>query len=107
MRPQMNTHKRTSKRRQSSVFLRVYLRPAWVVLIAAFSLRADDKKAALDQKIELMRGLEAEYATVKAPLPRSRKPLDFESTGVWNKDQWDQAGKQLGPAAKVGDLVQV
>jgi hypothetical protein len=70
-------------------------------------LRADEKKSAVDQRIELMRGLTAEYATVKSPLPRSRKPLDFDQSGVWDKAQWDKAGKELGPAARVGDLVQV
>src|SRR5258708_26640156 len=82
-----------------------------VLLISAVfalsPLRADDKKSAVDQRIELMRGLTAEYATVKSPLPRSRKPLDFDSSGVWDKEQWDKAGKELGPAARVGDLVQV
>jgi hypothetical protein len=75
--------------------------------MAGTGLFADDKKEALDQKIELLRGLDAEYATVKVPLPRSRKPLDFESSGTWDQKKWDQAGKQLGPAGRVGDLVQI
>ena len=68
---------------------------------------ADEKKAELDQKIEMLRGLEAEFATVKAPLPRSKKPLDFDSSGTWDKQKWDQAGKELGPAARLGDLVKI
>src|SRR5437870_1395299 len=76
-------------------------------LLALSPLRADEKKSAVDQRIELMRGLTAEYATVKAALPRSRKPLDFDSTGVWDKAQWEKAGRELGPAARLGDLVQV
>lgn len=68
---------------------------------------ADEKKSALDQRIELTRGLTAEYATVKSALPRSKKALDFDSTGTWDKAQWDKAGKELGPAARLGDLVQV
>ena len=59
------------------------------------------------QRIELVRGLTAEYATVKAPLPRSRKALEFPSDGHYDKQAWDAAGKELGPAARVGDLVQV
>ena len=78
-----------------------------LTLAAIVPLRADDKKSAVDQRIELMRGLTAEYATVKAPLPRSRKPLDFDSSGSWDKAQWDKAGKELGPAARLGDIVQV
>jgi hypothetical protein len=59
------------------------------------------------QRIELVRGLTAEYATVKAPLPRSKKALEFPSDGHYDKQAWDAAGKELGPAARVGDLVQV
>jgi hypothetical protein len=80
---------------------------AAVALAALPGARADEKKSADDQRIELMRGLTAEYATVKAPLPRSRKPLEFESSGTWDKAQWDKAGRELGPAARLGDLVQV
>jgi hypothetical protein len=30
----------------------------------------------------------AEYATVKAFLPRSKKPLPFESSGSYDKKAW-------------------
>ncbi|MGH9721958.1 MAG: hypothetical protein ACRD8O_17260 [Bryobacteraceae bacterium] len=49
----------------------------------------------------------AEYATVKKPLPRSKKPLPFESTGKYDEKHWTEMGKELGPAARVGDLVQI
>jgi hypothetical protein len=78
-----------------------------VALASAALLPADDGKAATDQKIELLRGLDAEYATAKVPLPKTKKPLEFESTGAWDKKQWDQSGRQFGPAARVGDIVQV
>ena len=83
-----------------------------VTLAAAFAavcpLRADSKKLTNDQRVEILRGLTAEYATVKAPLPRSKKPLEFDATNsTWDKQQWDQAGKELGPAGRIGDLVQV
>ena len=60
-----------------------------------------------EQRIELIRGLTAEYATVKAPLPKSRKTLEFSSAGDYDKKEWEAAGRQYGPAARVGDLVQV
>lgn len=78
-----------------------------ILALSATLLLGDSKKSEQDQKIELMRGLTAEYAKVVAPLPRSKKPLDFESTGAWDKEKWDAAGKDMGPAARVGDLVQV
>ena len=60
-----------------------------------------------DERIELVRGLTAEYATVKALLPRSKKALDFESTGSYDKSAWDAIARESGPAARSGDLVQV
>ncbi len=60
-----------------------------------------------DDRVELIRGLTSEYATVKDFLPRSRKPLVVQSTGDYDKGQWAQVGQANGPAARVGDLVQV
>ncbi len=80
-------------------------------LILAFAflpvpLRSADKLT-YDERVELVRGLMAEYATVKQFLPRSKKPLEFESTGVYDKKKWEEMGKEMGPAARVGDLVQI
>ena len=58
-------------------------------------------------RIELLRGLDSEFATVKQYLPRSKKALPFESNGTYDKSAWISASKQYGPAARVGDLVQV
>jgi hypothetical protein len=60
-----------------------------------------------DDKIDILRGVQSEYATVKVLLPRSKKPLPFQSDGVWNKEIWDQSMREFGPAARVGDLVQI
>jgi hypothetical protein len=80
---------------------------AFIAVASATYLSADQKKLTEDQRVELLRGLLSEYATVKAPLPRSKKPLEFNSDGTWDKEKWLAAGKQLGPAARIGDLVQV
>jgi hypothetical protein len=60
-----------------------------------------------DDKVDILRGILSEYATAKVLLPRSKKPLPFQSDGVWNKEIWNQAEREFGPAARVGDLVQV
>jgi len=75
--------------------------------IAVASLKGDQKKLTLDQRVELLRGLLSEYATVKAPLPRSKKPLEFNSDGTYDKQHWLDVGRQMGPAARIGDLVQI
>lgn len=69
--------------------------------------RAADPKLTDDDRIEILRGLTAEYATVKTYMPRSKKPLEIDSHGNWDKDKWQQAGREFGPAARVGDMVQI
>lgn len=81
---------------------------AFVAVASSVSyVKGDQKKLTIDQRVELMRGLTSEYATVKAPLPRSKKPLEFNSDGTYDWQHWLDVGKQMGPAARVGDLVQI
>jgi hypothetical protein len=82
---------------------------AWTAILALCLTplaRAEDKLTMQD-RIELMRGLLSEYATVKQYLPRSKKALPFESTGAVDKKQWEAASHEYGPAGRVGDLVQI
>ncbi|HKA00789.1 MAG TPA: hypothetical protein VKE70_29955 [Candidatus Solibacter sp.] len=60
-----------------------------------------------EDRVELTRGLTAEYATAKVLLPRSRKALEFDAKGTYDKGAWDGVAKESGPAARTGDLVQV
>lgn len=73
--------------------------------ISGLSLEA--AKLTEQDRIEILRGLTSEYATAKIFLPRSKKPLPYQSTGTWDKAQWSDAAREFGPAARVGDLVQV
>jgi hypothetical protein len=84
--------------------MRVWL--SLLILTATSPLLAEDKLG-LDDRIEIVRGLTAEYATLKAYLPRAKKPLPFESTGKYDAKQWEEIGKDLGPAARTGDLIQI
>ena len=72
-----------------------------------FPLHAGGRKLTHEDRLEIIRGLSAEYATVKTALPRSKKALTFKSTGTWDKAEWAQLGRENGPAARVGDIVQV
>jgi hypothetical protein len=81
---------------------------ACLVVLAALSPAAcADNKLTEDGRVEILRGLLSEYATVKAFLPRSSKPLPFDASGNYDKEYWARAGQQFGPAARVGDLVQI
>jgi hypothetical protein len=84
---------------------------AWTALAAIFvtltPLPGGVDKLTEQDRIELVRGLLAEYATVKQLLPRSKKALPFESTGSFDKTEWQAASRQYGPAGRVGDLVHI
>ena len=65
------------------------------------------KKLTEEDRIELLRGLGSEFATVRAFLPRSQRPLPFPSDGNYDKEKWQEMGRQMGAAARVGDQVQI
>jgi len=69
---------------------------------------ASEKKISDEDRVEILRGLTAEYAKAKVVLPRSRRELPVESTGQWDKAKWAELAQgQPGPAARVGDMVQI
>lgn len=60
------------------------------------------------ERLELVRGLMAESGTAKVPFPRSKKPLKIEVDGTpLDEETWEEAKEKNGPAARVGDLVQI
>ncbi|HYW45552.1 MAG TPA: hypothetical protein VE959_22000 [Bryobacteraceae bacterium] len=69
------------------------------------SLAAD--KLGFEDRVELTRGLMAEYGTVKVLLPRSKKALEFNSDGTYDKKEWAEIARESGPAARSGDMIQV
>jgi hypothetical protein len=84
--------------------------PAWPLLTALLLsplVGAEERKLTSEERIELIRGLTAEYATAKTFLPRSKKPLVLESKGSFDKALWDQIGKQNGLAASAGVQVRI
>lgn len=77
------------------------------VLTLAPGLWPAGNKLTWEDRVELTRGLTAEYATVKALLPRSRKALEFDAKNGYDKKQWTEIARESGPAARNGDLVQI
>ncbi|MEN6602463.1 MAG: hypothetical protein ABFD86_08585 [Bryobacteraceae bacterium] len=65
------------------------------------------EKLNVEERVEIIRGLTAEFATAKVPLPRSKKALAIELDGKFDKAVWDATEREHGPAARKGDLVQV
>jgi hypothetical protein len=60
-----------------------------------------------DERIELLRGLDSEYATMKVPLARSKKPLELFVDGTFNRQYWEDTSRSLGPAARAGDQIKI
>ena len=77
------------------------------ILTFAPGLLPAGNKLTWEDRVELTRGLTAEYATVKALLPRSSRALVFDAAGGYDKNQWSEIARQSGPAARNGDLVQI
>lgn len=77
-------------------------------LLAAQGAKDDPAPRLTDEdKIELLRGLTAEFGTVKTYLPRSKKALSIHADGTWDKAGWQEIGREYGPVARPGDLVQI
>jgi len=60
-----------------------------------------------DERIELLRGLMSEFATMKVPLARSKKPMVIFADGTFDQKYWDEAFKTMGPAARAGEQIQL
>lgn len=57
--------------------------------------------------MEIERGLNAEYATLKVSLPHAKKALVVQSNGTYDKGVWETAMREQGPAARLGDEIQI
>jgi hypothetical protein len=85
--------------------MRAFATIAIVSVLCALPASAD--KLSFEDRVELTRGLMAEYGTAKILLPRSRKSLEYNSDGTYDKKQWEAIAHESGPAARTGDLVQI
>src|SRR6185369_16260495 len=66
------------------------------------------EKLTFEDRVELTRGLMAEYGSSKLLLPRSKKALEVNANdGSFDKKEWAAIAKESGPAARVGDSVQI
>ena len=82
-------------------------RRALLLILPAALAPAKEKKLSADDRLALLRGLTAEYAKAKVLIPRSKKHLPIEPNGKWDKDVWEKAAVEFGPAARVGEMVQI
>ena len=76
-----------------------------MALVLCPAARAD--KLSFDEQLEIERGLTAEFATMKIALPHSKKALVIHSDGTYDKSAWNLAIQDNGPAARLGDEIQI
>lgn len=67
----------------------------------------ETRKLEFEDRVEIVRGLTAEFATAKVLFPKSKKNLEFSSDGKFDKKEWESIAQDVGPAARPGDLVQI
>jgi len=77
------------------------------MLIAPLSLYAAGPKLTPEDRVEILRGLTAEFALTKIELPSSKKALPISATGDIDVQAWDEASRSRLMTAKQGDQIQV
>jgi hypothetical protein len=61
-----------------------------------------------DEKIEILRNLSSEFAKAKTYIPRSKKALEFNADGTWDKAEWQRLAQGMGgAAAREGDQIKI
>ncbi len=78
-----------------------------IPLLAAAALPGKTEKLTAEQRAALVRSLAAEFGAAKVLIPRSKKPLELLPDGRHNREEWAFAMSKFGPAARLGDLVQI
>ena len=77
------------------------------MLLLGISVPARGDKLSFDEQMEIERGLTAEFATAKVGLPHSKKALVIHSDGTYDQGAWTRAMQDNGPAARLGDEIQI
>lgn len=82
---------------------------AFGLLAAALAVQPQiaSAKLSFEKRAIIVRGLMAEYGTAKLVIPRSKKALSLFPEGRLDQEQWEAAMNKFGPAARLGDLVQI
>lgn len=78
-----------------------------IVILIALPAAWGAAKLTFEDRVELTRGLTAEYATAKALIPHTRKTLEVGADGSFDQAGWTSLARDGGPAARPGDLIQI
>lgn len=85
-----------------------HLRALFVVLVATgLSQVSVADEITESERAGIIREMMAEHGTAKLLIPRSKKALDLHTDGTHDEDGWSDALDKFGPAARVGDMVEI
>lgn len=76
-------------------------------MLLGLAIAAKPDKLSFDERMEIERGLDAEFATLRVALPHVKHPLVIHSNGSYDKTAWEDSMRENGPAARTGDEVQI
>ena len=79
----------------------------WMALAALLCVPALPGKMSELERQTIIRDLMAEFGTAKLLIPRSKKPLGLNPDGTFDTMEWGAALNEFGPAARLGDMVQI
>jgi hypothetical protein len=65
------------------------------------------RKLTFEDRVEIERGLMAEYGVLKTPLPHARSALAFDASNGIDQNEWTKIAREEGLAARAGSTVQV
>ncbi|MBI1354873.1 MAG: hypothetical protein GC160_11040 [Acidobacteria bacterium] len=86
------------------------MRVLWTSLVIGALLlpaNASSKLTEMERQT-LIRDLTAEFGVARVLIPRSKKPLELAPDGSFvDPEQWGGALQEFGPAARLGDMVQI
>ena len=80
--------------------------PVLALLLAAWPSQGPAKISETERAL-LIREMMSEHGTAKIVIPRSKKPLALRPDGAHDEEQWEDALDEYGPAARVGDMVEI
>jgi hypothetical protein len=87
--------------------MKMNLSLAKVIFITYAFTNSSDAKIGTEQRAHIVRQMTAEYGTARVIIPRSKKALNVSATGRYDETEWNAAMGEFGPAARLGDLVQI
>ncbi|HUG80857.1 MAG TPA: hypothetical protein VML01_04290 [Bryobacterales bacterium] len=80
--------------------------PALALMLAAWPSQGLAEISETERAL-LIREMMSEHGTAKIVIPRSKKPLALRPDGAHDEEQWEDALDEYGPAARVGDTVEI